>query len=124
LQRSGVRLAILDEAFRGLERSRRRALLDTARHRWAHATLLHITHDISETWSFDRVLVMDEGRIVEDGSPKELHSHSGSRYRALLEAEALVRERVWSDGDWRICRLNDGRLREAAPAVKHREALC
>jgi ABC-type multidrug transport system fused ATPase/permease subunit len=124
LQRSGVRLAILDEAFRGLERGNRRMLLDTARHRWAHATLLNITHDISDTRTFDRVLVMDGGRIVEDGSPKELSRHAGSRYRALLDAEELVRERVWSDGDWRTLRLDEGRLREEEPVAPCQEALC
>ena len=124
LQRSGVRLAILDEAFRGLERRRRRALLDTARQRWAHATLLNITHEISDTWSFDRVLVMDGGRIVENGAPKELYQNAGSRFRALLDAEESVRKRVWSHGDWRICRLDGGRLREEAAVVQRKEALC
>ena len=124
LQRSGVRLAILDEAFRGLERGSRRMLLDTARHRWAHATLLNITHDISDTRNFDRVLVMDGGRIVEDGSPKELSRRAGSRYRALLDAEKSVRERVWSDGDWRTFRLDEGRLREEEHVAPCQEALC
>jgi ABC-type bacteriocin/lantibiotic exporter with double-glycine peptidase domain len=124
LQRPGVRLAILDEAFRGLERGRRRMLLDSARHRWAHATLLNITHDINDTKNFDRVLVMDGGRIVEDGSPKELSRHAGSRYRALLDAEKAVRERVWSDGDWRTFRLDEGRLRREEPVARCQEALC
>jgi ATP-binding cassette subfamily B protein len=125
LQRPGVRLAILDEAFRGLERGRRHMLLDSARHRWAHATLLNITHDINDTRNFDRVLVMDGGRIVEDGSPKELSRHAGSRYRALLDAEQSVRERVWSDGGWRTLRLDEGRLREEeAVAPCHEFAPC
>jgi ATP-binding cassette subfamily B protein len=124
LQRAGVRLAILDEAFRGLERDRRRSLLDTARHRWAHATLLNITHDISDTWGFDRVLVMDRGRIVEDGPPKELYRHVGSRYRALLDCEKSVGERVWSDSNWRTLRLDAGRVREDVQGSPRKEALC
>jgi ATP-binding cassette subfamily B protein len=129
LRRPDVRLAVLDEAFRGLERGRRRTLLETARRRWEHATLLNITHDLGEAWSFDRVLVMDGGRIVEDGSPEELYRRSGSRYRALLDAEELVRERVWSDGNWRTLGIHDGQLREEERSAREHfrqpeEAVC
>src|SRR5262249_32672156 len=43
------RLARLDEPFRGLDRDARRRLLARARARWADATLLVVTHDVSET---------------------------------------------------------------------------
>ncbi|MGH9721232.1 MAG: ATP-binding cassette domain-containing protein [Bryobacteraceae bacterium] len=124
LRRSEVRLAIMDEAFRGLERGRRRTLLETARRRWKKATLLHITHDIGETCGFDRVLVMDGGRIVEDGSPQELLRRAGSRYHALMDAEESARERVWSAGNWRTFGLDEGRLREELPSVRRKEAVC
>jgi len=119
-----VRLAILDEAFRGLERGRRRMLLEGARRRWKDATLLHITHDLSETLRFSRVLVMDGGRIVEDGSPEELYRRSGSRYRALLDAEEAAQDCVWSDPAWRKFTMQDGRLSEEIPAAQGREATC
>ncbi len=67
LHRGDIRLAILDEPFRGLDREQRQRLLGQAREYWRGATLLCITHDLSETLSFDRVLVIDGGRIVEDG---------------------------------------------------------
>ena len=115
LRRGAARLAILDEAFRGLERGRRRTLLETARRRWKDATLLNITHDVGETLSFPRVLVIDGGRVVEDGSPEKLYAQEGSRYRALLDAEESGRERVWSDGNWRTLVMQDGRLQEETP---------
>jgi ATP-binding cassette subfamily B protein len=92
LLRPGVRLVILDEPFRGLDRQRRHALLARARCWWQVATLLCITHDVGETQGFDRVLVVDRGQIVEDGAPADLSARPGSRYRALLEAEREVRE--------------------------------
>jgi ATP-binding cassette subfamily B protein len=46
LQRSAVRLAILDEAFRGLERGRRRPVARNRAPPWKDATLLTITHDV------------------------------------------------------------------------------
>jgi ATP-binding cassette subfamily B protein len=119
-----VRLAILDEAFRGLERGRRRMLLESARRRWKNATLLNITHDVGETLTFARVLVMDGGRIVEDGSPEELYRRAGSRYRALLEAEETARDCVWSSPAWRKFTMEDGKVREETPVARNAEVTC
>jgi hypothetical protein len=94
LLRPGVRLAILDEPFRGLDRERCRELLDRARRWWREATLLCVTHDVGETLTFDRVLVIERGRLVEDGAPTVLARQPNSRYRALLDAEETVRTRV------------------------------
>lgn len=108
----GVRLVILDEPFRGLDRERRRELLVRARRLWANATLLCITHDVGETRDFERVLVVDKGRIVEDGSPIELIERPRSRYRDLLEAEEMVRETLWASEDWRRLEIDGGKLFE------------
>jgi ATP-binding cassette subfamily B protein len=110
LLRPGPRLVILDEPFRGLDRGQRRELLQRARRHWAGATLLCITHDVGETRDFERVLVIDAGRIREDGSPTRLAQDVTSRYRALLDAEAEVREGLWSSCVWRHLRLEDGHL--------------
>jgi ABC-type bacteriocin/lantibiotic exporter with double-glycine peptidase domain len=110
--RPGVRLVILDEPFRGLDREQRRELLVRARQHWPGTTLLFISHDISETCSFGRVIVVEAGRIVEDGTPEALVAQSDSRYRALLEAEEAVRKGMWSGVGWRRLWLEDGRLEE------------
>jgi ATP-binding cassette subfamily B protein len=112
LMRHKVRLALLDEPFRGLDRHQRRELLSRARRHWDGTTLLCVTHDVGETLAFPRALVIENGRIVEDGNPGELARKTNSRYRALLEAEEGVREGSWSSGQWRHLRLEDGRLVE------------
>jgi ATP-binding cassette subfamily B protein len=117
LCRAGTRLAILDEPFRGLDREQRRELLARARRWWQRATLLCITHDVSETLAFDRVLVIHDGKLVEDGSPKELRARAGSRYRALLDAEEGVRRGLWSSPVWRRLRLAAGRVSEEPAKV-------
>lgn len=109
--REGVRLVVLDEPFRGLERERRSALLARARELWRGATLLCVTHDLAETRGFDAVVVVESGRVVEVGPPDEL-ARRVSRYRALCDAEAALEREVWRDPSWRRVRLADGRARE------------
>jgi ATP-binding cassette subfamily B protein len=122
LGRPDARLAILDEPFRGLEREKRADLLQKARERWRHATLVCVTHDIGETASFDRVVVMAQGRIVEDGRPADLAARPGSRYRWQLDAESAVRDRLWTNPTWRTIRLEGGTIlqkpQESAPPAE------
>jgi ABC-type bacteriocin/lantibiotic exporter with double-glycine peptidase domain len=108
--RAGVRLAILDEPFRGLDRDRRARLLAESRRLWENITLLCVTHDVEHTQQFDRVLVVEGGRIIENGSPKQLLANPTSRYGALLRADQENRTLLWSGGQWRNWWLADGLL--------------
>jgi ABC-type bacteriocin/lantibiotic exporter with double-glycine peptidase domain len=119
--RPDVRLVILDEPFRGLDRERRRALLLQSRSAWRSATLLCITHDIAETTLFDRVIVVDGGRIVEQGEPSALAARADSRYRALLNAEAALKATTWSGGEWRRLRMTGGMVIEDQKVEVHAE---
>jgi ABC-type multidrug transport system fused ATPase/permease subunit len=47
-----------------------------------------IAHRLSTVEIADRVLVVDDGRIVEDGSPAELVAAGHSRYGELHQAWA------------------------------------
>jgi ATP-binding cassette subfamily B protein len=112
MMKSEARLVILDEPFRGLDREKRRALLERARELWRDATLLCITHDVGETLDFDRVLVMDKGRIVEDAPAMELAGRRDSLYRVLLDDEEVVRAEMWASDEWRRLRVDGGRVTE------------
>jgi ATP-binding cassette subfamily B protein len=116
LMKADARLVILDEPFRGLEREKRRALLERAREFWREATLICVTHDIGETLDFDRVLVMDGGRIVEDAQAVELASKRDSLYRALLDDEEVAHAEMWASDEWRRLRVDGGRVSEEEPA--------
>ena len=107
--REQPRLVILDEAFCGLERARRSSLLAAARVRWQSATLLCITHDIADTLSFSRVLVIEEGRVIEDGTPAALAALADSRYARLLAAERRALARL-TGARWRRFRVESGEI--------------
>jgi ABC-type multidrug transport system fused ATPase/permease subunit len=112
--RPNVRLAILDEPFRGLDRERRAHLLQASRRLWAKTTLLCVTHDVVQTQEFDRILVVEGGRIVENGTPAELLAKETSRYAQLVQADDHNHRLLWRGGTWRHWWLADGQLRETA----------
>jgi ABC-type bacteriocin/lantibiotic exporter with double-glycine peptidase domain len=86
----GVCLAVLDEPFRGVDRARRRELLSRVLAWWPGATLLFVTHDVADTLLLRRVIVLDGGRVVEDGVPQTLAAQGDSLYAELLRAELAV----------------------------------
>jgi ATP-binding cassette subfamily B protein len=114
LMRQGARLVILDEPFRGLERTRRRELLRRVREQWAGATVLFVSHDVGDTEGLDRVLLLDGGRIVEDGAPGRLLADPASRYRALVLADRALHDATWSGARWRRHSMEHGQLSERA----------
>lgn len=113
LGRPDAGLVLLDEPFRGLDRPRRRRLLSRVRDRWRDATLVCVTHDLAETAGFDRVVVIDGGRVVEDGPPAALRARGGL-YAELWQTEARLHD-IWRDDRWQHRWMQGGRLGEARP---------
>ncbi len=69
---------VLDEATSMLDFLGSREILQTLEYlnKNHRLTIIHITHNMSEATRADRVLVLDEGRIVLDGSPMDVFSNA------------------------------------------------
>ncbi|MDR5698301.1 ABC transporter ATP-binding protein [Agromyces aerolatus] len=76
---------ILDEATSSLDIPSERAVQDGLQTLLAGRTAVIIAHRLSTVAIADRVLVMEHGRIVEDGAPADLIAGSG-RFAALHAA--------------------------------------
>ncbi|HZQ86687.1 MAG TPA: ABC transporter ATP-binding protein [Acidimicrobiales bacterium] len=79
------RVLILDEATSSLDLPSERLVQRALRTLLADRTAVIIAHRLSTVEIADRVLVIDDGRIVEDGAPAALVG-STSRYAALHQA--------------------------------------
>ncbi|MCI8510670.1 MAG: energy-coupling factor transporter ATPase [Lachnospiraceae bacterium] len=71
------RCIVLDEPTAMLDPNGRREVIRTVRelNRQEGITVLLITHYMEEVIDADRVVVMDGGHVVMDGTPKEVFSH-------------------------------------------------
>lgn len=69
------RIILMDEPFGAVDEITRKRLQEEILriHKELGGTIVFVTHDIKEALKLgDRILVMDEGKIIQDGSPKEL----------------------------------------------------
>ena len=80
-------ILILDEATSSLD-SESEQLIQAAIERLLKGrTALVIAHRLSTVRALDRILVFDQGRIVEDGPHDDLMRRAGGRYRHLFERQ-------------------------------------
>lgn len=86
---SGPKVLILDEATAEAGSDATNALEDAAARITADTTALVVAHRLDQAAAADRILVMDAGRIIEDGTHAELVAEGG-RYAQLFAA--------WSGG--------------------------
>ncbi|CAN5402103.1 ABC transporter ATP-binding protein [soil metagenome] len=77
---------ILDEATSSLDIPSERMVQRALARVLADRTALVIAHRLSTVEVADRVLVLEHGRIIEDGSPAELIRQADGRYAALHSA--------------------------------------
>ena len=77
---------ILDEATSSLDSPSERLVQAAVRTVLAGRTALIIAHRLSTVEIADRVLVMEHGEIVEDGSPADLIARGQGRYADLHDA--------------------------------------
>ncbi|MFL0791452.1 MAG: hypothetical protein AB8E87_14690, partial [Prochlorococcus sp.] len=79
-------LVILDEATSALDPTTEYLVLERLRERFAGRTMVIVTHRVASLSEADRILFMDQGVILEDGSWDELINLEGS-FAALADQQ-------------------------------------
>jgi ATP-binding cassette subfamily B multidrug efflux pump len=75
------RILILDEATSNVDTHTERIMQQALRKLTKGRTCLTIAHRLSTVTGADRIIVLDQGRIVEEGSHKELLARQGLYYK-------------------------------------------
>ena len=79
-------ILIFDEATAALDSESEEAIREAIDSLMRGRTVITIAHRLSTLRNFDRILVMQAGRLVEDGAPEELMRTDG-HYRRLVNRE-------------------------------------
>lgn len=79
---------ILDEFTSSVDSTIENQMMDIIETEFQQCTIIMISHRLDSVLKlFDRVLVMDKGKIVETGDPRLLSLKSESHFASLLRAE-------------------------------------
>jgi ATP-binding cassette subfamily B protein len=81
-------ILILDEATSSLDSESEALIQDAISRLMGGRTAIVIAHRLSTVRALDRIMVFDEGRIVEDGRHDQLLGIAGGQYRLLFEHQA------------------------------------
>jgi ATP-binding cassette subfamily B protein len=79
-------ILLLDEATSALDSESEAAIQDALARLMRRRTVIAIAHRLSTLRRFDRIVVMDAGRVIDEGSPAMLAARSGP-YRKLLDRQ-------------------------------------
>ena len=81
-------VVVFDEASAGLDPQTRSEVTDSVSALTKGRTSIVITHDVGMIRDLDRVVWLEDGEIVEDGSPNSLAADPGTRFAAWMQSQA------------------------------------
>jgi len=76
-------IVLLDEATSALDTESEQSIQEALARLFRGRTVIAIAHRLSTLDAFDRIVVMDRGRIVEDGAPRRLLQTKGGVYSRM-----------------------------------------
>lgn len=83
---SRPKIMVLDEATSAVDMATDALIQRSIREEFTSSTLVVIAHRLSTVIDFDRILVLNEGKAAEFGTPRELWETEGSIFRDMCES--------------------------------------
>jgi ATP-binding cassette, subfamily B, multidrug efflux pump len=83
-------LLLLDDPLAAVDAGREDEILSALMENWQGRTVLMVSQRLSAFRDCDRVLVLDEGKIVEEGAPQELLQKHG-KYAELARLQGITK---------------------------------
>lgn len=79
------RILLMDEATANVDLHTDQRVQHVIRHSFSNCTVLTIAHRLDTIMDYDRVMVMDQGHVVEEGAPAILAGKDGGYLNELLK---------------------------------------
>ncbi|CDO74908.1 hypothetical protein BN946_scf184988.g15 [Trametes cinnabarina] len=87
-------VVVLDEATASVDLETDSKIQQTIQTQFRHKTLLCIAHRLRTIISYDRILVMDAGKIAEFDTPVNLFKKPGGIFRTMCERSGITLEEI------------------------------
>ena len=84
-----TRILLMDESLSAVDTQTEKTILSNLKADLADKTIIIITHRIFTSWQFDKIIVLDDGEIVEQGTHEEL-MQLNERYAALYHHQTAM----------------------------------
>lgn len=84
------KILVLDEATSSVDYKTDRFIQDTLKTEFNDVTILCIAHRLTTILKYDKILVMDDGRIAEFDTPLELYKNKASIFHQLCERAKIT----------------------------------
>lgn len=81
--RKGNKILVLDEATSNVDAETDGLMQKLIRQEFAEWTIMTVAHRLDTILDSDRILVLDKGIVVENGSPEELIAKKGAFYALM-----------------------------------------
>merc|ERR1711862_16112 len=79
------KVLVMDEATASIDNETDATIQRMIRENFADATVLTIAHRLNTIMDNDRILVLDDGKIVELDTPEKLLSKESGQFKAMVE---------------------------------------
>ena len=83
------KILLLDEATSSLDSESEKLVQQALEKLMKGRTSVIIAHRLSTIVNANKILVVDDGKIIEEGTHHELIANNGSRYRQLSEFQIM-----------------------------------
>ncbi|KAI9475097.1 P-loop containing nucleoside triphosphate hydrolase protein [Coemansia mojavensis] len=80
------KIVILDEATANIDSHTDQLIQQLIRQEFAHSTVLTIAHRLNTVMDSDRILVMNQGHVVEFDTPQALLQQPGSLFKQMVDS--------------------------------------
>lgn len=85
------KILVLDEATAAVDVETDNLIQQTIRKEFKDSTILTIAHRLETIIDYDRVVVMDDGTLSEEGSPSTLMKRKNSKFHDLAKEAGLTK---------------------------------